>query len=297
MELEFSKKRDRTLITPCCGKSNKDGKFVSFKGYESFYGYCHSCGETNLPTKSNSQFKNDHFNQGKTSDFCKAKPKASRQSIVKQKYIHESIIWDAYLYRPENNLIRFLKQNYPKNKVEKTLKNYTVGSDKLGGTIFWYINEKFQVQKAKIFYYDFNGKRKNKFRVPYKNKDGYEYCLFGQHILTETKEQEFTVVLVESEKTALTGDILFPEYIWLAYSGINGLTDKKIEALKGQRVVIIPDISKNAVNIINKKLPKLKQICKYVNILDLRNDKTDEELKREGVYNDDLEDIIRKIMQ
>ncbi|MBT4969895.1 MAG: hypothetical protein HOM80_12890, partial [Bacteroidetes bacterium] len=46
-KLELDKKRFRVKNCPC-GKSNKDGKFVPYIGYED-KGYCHSCGETFLP--------------------------------------------------------------------------------------------------------------------------------------------------------------------------------------------------------------------------------------------------------
>jgi hypothetical protein len=45
--LQLDKKRYRVKFCPC-GKRNKDGKFVPFKGYED-KGYCHSCGETFTP--------------------------------------------------------------------------------------------------------------------------------------------------------------------------------------------------------------------------------------------------------
>ena len=46
--LDFdSKKRFRVKICPC-GKSNKDGKFVPYVGYEN-KGFCHSCGKTFIP--------------------------------------------------------------------------------------------------------------------------------------------------------------------------------------------------------------------------------------------------------
>src|SRR5690606_21438528 len=131
------------------------------------------------------------------------------------------------------------------------------GTTKDGGTIFWSINQNYGVQKAKISYYNNEGKRTKKFKVPYKNKDGYFACLFGAHLLSESFKGSLTVVLVESEKTAIVGEILLPQYVWLAYGGINGLTETKIECLTGHKVLIIPDMSENAVSIAYKKLPML----------------------------------------
>ena len=48
-KLKFEKKRNYGIITPCCGKSNKDGKFVNYQALPEQFGYCHSCGKTTLP--------------------------------------------------------------------------------------------------------------------------------------------------------------------------------------------------------------------------------------------------------
>lgn len=66
--------------------------------------------------------------------------------------------------------------------------------------------------------------------------------------------------------------------------------------LEGYNVLMIPDISENAVATIYKKLPQLQQICRRVKIWDMTKGKTDLQLKEEGIYNNDLEDIIRKII-
>lgn len=46
-DLKFDKKRRRVKQCPC-GKSNKDGKFIAYIGYDD-KGFCHACGETFLP--------------------------------------------------------------------------------------------------------------------------------------------------------------------------------------------------------------------------------------------------------
>ena len=48
-QLQFAPKREYKLTTPCCNKSNSDGKFVNYKGLPLQYGYCHSCGVTKRP--------------------------------------------------------------------------------------------------------------------------------------------------------------------------------------------------------------------------------------------------------
>ena len=220
------------------------------------------------------------------------KPTESRKS----RFIPETVIWKDYGSEPENNLLTYLRMNYPKDRVDDVKESYILGTSEDGGAIFWQINKDCKVQKAKISYYDRNGKRTNKFKAPYKNEDGYFSCLYGEHLLIPSLKLNGTVILVESEKTALVGDIVLPNYVWLAYGGLNGLTDQKMDCLEGFNVLMIPDISENAVAAIYKKLPQLKQICRRVKIWDMTNGKTDLKLREEGIYNNDLEDFIRKII-
>lgn len=99
---------------------------------------------------------------------------------------------------------------------------------------------------------------------------------------------------MESEKTAIVAAIEFPEYTWLAYSGINGLTDAKLRVLENERILLVPDISANAVQIINKKLPKMKKLNIDALVYDMTCGKTESELKDSAWYNCDIEDIFRK---
>ena len=50
LSLKFDKKRHRVKHCPC-GKSNRDGKFVPYVGYDT-KDYCHSCGQVYLPEKN-----------------------------------------------------------------------------------------------------------------------------------------------------------------------------------------------------------------------------------------------------
>ena len=103
-----------------------------------------------------------------------------------------------------------------------------------------------------------------------------------------------TIVLTESKKTDNIGYILFPKYVWAAYGGINGLTVNKVNPLIGHNLLIIPDRSENAVSIILNKIPFLISLAINAKIWDMTESKTDEQLKLEGIYNNDLEDVFRK---
>lgn len=305
--LKFDTKRNFDILTPCCNSNNKDGKFVNYKNYPIIYGYCHSCGKAVLPPtiyvdKDGVQFIwNEVENRFENLAITNHAKFAIESKITiainrkEQQYIEESIIWKYYNAKPENNLLQYLRNAYGDEKVNNAKETYALGTSKDGGIVFWNINSDLKVQKGKIAYYNECGKRTNKFKVPYKNEDGYYYCLFGEHLICESIKNKKTIVLVESEKTAIVGYILLPKYVWAAYGGINGLTENKLKSLIGHKVLIIPDMSENAVSIIVNKIPALINLGIHAKIWDMTEDKTDEQLKNEGVYNSDLEDVFRKL--
>lgn len=302
--LKFNPKRNYKIITPCCNKTNKDGKFVNYQDFEDNYGFCHSCGVATLPPSIYLDESGEEFVWNKTENkFSKntisniSYPVATNcnKIAIKQKYIPEEEILVNYNAKPENNLLQFLRENYDNFLVEDAKEVYAITTSKDGGTMFWNINKQFQVQKLKIAYYDKNGRRKKHFKVPYKNEVGYFSCLFGEHILGYNYYQDKTVILVESEKTAIIGYMLMPKYIWLAYGGCNGLTTEKTKVLKGFKVLIIPDMSENAVLIATKKVAELRLNGIDIKLWDMTEGKTDGQLKLEGIYNNDLEDFFREI--
>lgn len=301
LELTFNSKRDYKLITPCCGRNNSDGKFINYKSISQEYGYCHSCGKASLPptiyTDENGvqYIWNELESKFQTDLILPKKSFINAPKITSQKFITESIIWKYFKVNPENNLLQYLRKTYGDLKTEDAKETYALGTSNDGGIIFWSINTNLNVLKAKIAYYDTNGKRTNKFRVPYKNEDGYFNCLFGEHLVYDKIKTKKTIVLTESEKTAIIGYILFPQYVWVAYGGINGLTESKISPLIGHNVLIVPDMSENAVSIILNKMPHLISLGINAKIWDMTESKTDEQLKLEGIYNNDLEDVFRKI--
>lgn len=324
MNLQFDKKRDYKLITPCCHKSNKNGKFVNYKYYPKIYGYCHSCGKSSLPPSlyidedgnyftwntvtnrfegaSLTSIKANHEENTNSNSMYDKNGKACLTSDTENDYLSyknsencRTIDFKAVetSYKPikSNNFISFLNKYYDTNAVDVAIEMYYIGTSKYNWTVFWYINSKGEAQKSKEVLYKTNGKRTNKFRVPYKNDAGYFFCLYGEHLLQDNTKP---IVLVESEKTAIVCSIQFPSYTWLAYSGINGLTDDKLHALRNKQIVIAPDMSNNAVNIIRSKKKKFDALNIEYRILDLTYGKTDQELKDLGWYNADIEDIIRE---
>lgn len=316
VELFFNKIRDYKLVTPCCHKNNKDGKFVNYKGYPKYYGYCHSCGKASVPPSvyeddNGSQFTwDDTLREFKSltgnSNLFRGSDKNSFKSVTSNTVLNNDVemyykserkcntipiktVAHSLQAKENNNLIAYLIELYGYHKVSQVIKMYYIGTSKFNWTIFWYVDKQGRVRKSKEVLYKSNGKRTNKFRVPYKNENDYYFCLYGEHLLERNTKP---IILVESEKTAIVCAIQFPQYTWLAYSGINGLTNNKLLALKNLQIVIIPDMSRNAVNIIKSKELVFNKMDIDYKILDLTEGKSDEYLKANNLYNADLEDII-----
>ncbi|WP_431107736.1 DUF6371 domain-containing protein [Winogradskyella poriferorum] len=310
LELKFSSKRNPNLITPCCGKKNRGSsgslKFVNYVGLPEQFGFCHSCNKATLPPTLYEDENGNRFTYNQTFrkyekliDFTPS-PNLINGKIngtVKplQKFIEEQVVIDSTLVKPENNLLLYLRKTYGNQKAVKAKEEYLIGTYNDGATMFWEINKKLQVQKCKLSYYRKNGRRTEKFNHIYTNKNGYYSCLFGEHLIIDNLKGKQTVILVESEKTAIVGSILLPRYTWLSYGGKNGFKQEKYSCLIGHKVLVIPDMENDSVNIIKKKVAELQKIGVLANIWDMTNGRTDEELIKLGLYGNDLEDIFRKI--
>ena len=307
LDLKFNQKRNYKLVTPCCNKSNRDGKYVNFMGMADRYGFCHSCGKLRLP-KQEYQDKNGekfHWNENikefeKIGDTGMVNQTISEHRPVDPskkiglKYIDPSLVKESIELKPENNLLKYIRDTYGDKKTERVINLYYLGTDPVGYCLFWNVDKNLMVRKAKAIKYDANGKRTSKIRSPYLNEHGYKACLFGEHLLKFGDRNKDIYVLVESEKTAIISSIILPEYWWLAYGGINGLTSDKMKVLKGYRVLVIPDMSENAVSVIKKKLSIMEQLGIHANVWDMTGGRTDEQLKQDLDYNNDLEDLLKK---
>ncbi|MEH6537696.1 MAG: DUF6371 domain-containing protein [Psychroserpens sp.] len=304
--LIFNNKRDYKLITPCCSKINRTGGFVNWKGIDSRFGFCNYCGKTTLPRVIfQDEYGNDRAKNQNVKSFDSVKAFNLKSSdnfqkkdepVAKKNFINEKIIWKYFNVNPENKLLTYLRRTYGNQIVNEVKEMYALGTYDDSGTMFWTINKDFKVQKLKVVHYGLDGKRQNKFGVPYNNENGFHYCLFGEHLLKDKYKNIQRIVLVESEKTALVGAIVLPKYTWLAYGGLNGLTRSKVEVLKGyKKVLVIPDFSSNAINVMQKNIHQYRNIGVDIKMWDLTNGMTDEERKNKGIYNDDIEDILRNM--
>lgn len=153
----------------------------------------------------------------------------------------------------DSSLVYFLCGVLRPETIKRVWSDYGIGATKQGDVIYWQIDINFKVRTGKIMKYDpANGHRiKNGSGVNWVHSilkkrgllpDTFHLvqCLFGEHLLKWNPDKE--VALVESEKTALIGASVFPQYVWLATGGKSQLNPDKMKVLRGRRVVAFPDV-------------------------------------------------------
>lgn len=278
----FDPKRTRVKSCPC-GKTNKDGKFVPYVGYEA-KGYCHSCGLTFLPDIAN-----------KDANFSSSIPSATKQEKQNPtSFLPVEIFKRSLEGYSGNNFMRYLVDLFGVEICEEIITSYFIGSSSHwpGSTVFYQIDTKGNIRAGKIMLYDAGtGKR---VKEPFSkvtwvhtakriNQYNLSQCLFGEHLLQSSTKP---VALVESEKTAIIASVYFPNFTWLATGGKGNLNLKQCQALKGRTVIVFPDL--NAFESWKIRSQELSYFATFI-ISDLLDTATTSIEKGEGL---DLADYL-----
>ena len=179
--------------------------------------------------------------------------KASQRKIdfIPLSYVDQSVSFNS-------NFVRFLCKHFSRDKIEKAMKNYALGATKNQSVIFWQIDINGKVRTGKIMQYNpHTGKRiKNKtgainwvhniLKKRNSQKSNSKYtnfnlcqCYFGEHLIRIYPDKP--IAIVEAEKTAVIGSIIFDNYNWLAAGNLNGLNVEKSRVLQNKNVVLYPD--------------------------------------------------------
>jgi hypothetical protein len=304
-KLELDKNRLRVKNCPC-GKSNRDGKFVPFIGYED-KGYCHSCGKTFLPDLP-------QLEQGNIPHpIIEKRPK---DVIPKKRFalIPDEVLNGSLKKYESNNFVKFLINLFGEEITFELIAKYHIGTSKYrfedmgypnyrsqeGATVFWQRDFEGKIRSGKIMLYnEHTGKR---IKEPYDHITwvhsalkmsafNLKQCLFGEHLLQINLQP---VAIVESEKTAIIASVYFPHLTWLATGGANGLTKDKCETLNkhGAHVILFPDISTSnngKENVFDSWSRIAKEHLTSFVVSDLLQNSATEEKKKEGL---DLADYL-----
>ena len=206
--------------------------------------------------------------------------------------IHFSFIEKSTSYR--SNFVRFLCEILTDKQIEYVGEHYALGATKSKEVIFWQIDIHGKVHTGKIMQYNpETGKRikhengaidwiHSKLKKSGTLPEDYnlQQCFFGEHLLTIYPDA--TVCIVESEKSALISAAIFPNFIWLASGGIQGLAVDKCKVLKGRTVILYPDL--NAFEKWSEKSLLIKNQCSCkITVSTLLEDIATPEAKAKGL--------------
>jgi len=175
-----------------------------------------------------------------------------KPQTIKPSFHSLELLDKMYFETPQiDNLTEYLKSKFTKDEVFNAMQNYFItGTNHFwnNATVFWQINNKEQVQGAKIMLYDrFTGKR---IKEPYNHINWLHkaikepdfslcQCLFGLHRINEDYQK--IIAIVESEKTAIVMSIFLPEFIWLATGSKGNFKFELLEPLKKRNIIAFPD--------------------------------------------------------
>ena len=190
--------------------------------------------------------------------------------------------------------------------IERLMSDYYLGCTKDKSVIFWQLDGK-RIRTGKIMQYNpETGKRvKNatgaidwvhaKLKRDKILPDDFNLvqCLFGEHLLNRYPDK--VVALVESEKSALIGAGMFPEYLWLATGGRSQLSTDKLRVLKGRTIIMFPDTDTDGktYTLWKEKAGELQAMGCTVTVSDLLERTASVEDKANGL---DIADwVIRQI--
>ncbi|HPR20634.1 MAG TPA: DUF6371 domain-containing protein, partial [Proteiniphilum sp.] len=144
-----------------------------------------------------------------------------RLDLIPLQYLIDSASFNS-------NFVRFLCDYFPRERIEEAMELYALGATRDRKVIFWQMDVNGHVRTGKMMQYDpQTGKRlrnrhgsidwvhsclKRRHRLP--ADFNLRQCYFGEHLLRRYPERP--VALVEGEKTAVIGSMIYRDFIWLA---------------------------------------------------------------------------------
>ena len=191
--------------------------------------------------------------------------------------------------------------------IVRLMGDYYLGATRDKGVIFWQIDERNRLRTGKVMQYNpQTGKRiKNasgaidwvhaKLKRDKALPDDFNLvqCLFGEHLLKRYPDK--AVALVESEKSALIGAGVYPEFLWLATGGRSQLAADKLRVLRGRTILMFPDTDTDGKTFAlwSEKAQELEAMGCKVTVSDLLERVASDEDKANGL---DIADyLIREL--
>lgn len=219
----------------------------------------------------------------------------------------------------KNQFALLLTARFGIDEANRLLSLFQIGSSSRwpGATVFWYIDEQGRIRggQIKLFgldwhtekYVDREGKKRSKtdwvhsaytyrlekanvplpdWLVEYNEKAERSPCLFGlPQLLTASIDKP--VAVVESPKTSIICTFYFPEFTWLAAGALSYLNAKRMEPLRGRKVMLFPDL--NAYDTWSHRADELRAKGFLVEVSDLLESIATDEQRSLGL---DLADFL-----
>jgi hypothetical protein len=278
-----------------CPKCNKPFEFTRYIDYSGNYiaddvGRCNREQRCGYHKKPIDHFKENNFQYHKNIAKSCQMPK----DTIKYRnidFLPNDLMLQTFQHYDKNNLFKYLSHITCDTTSLEMLRKYNVGTSKHweGATAFWQVDIKGRVRQVKIILYDNQNGRRIKNNIGVKKWNDYTgvfeegttisttpiiygryiqkgkynncnlvQCFFGEHLLVKSG----IVAVVESEKTAIIADYLYPNFIWIATGGSNGASFSNPEVfnvLANRKVIFFPDLGQFE-NWKNKSISLIKNI-------------------------------------
>jgi hypothetical protein len=198
-------------------------------------------------------FEDTHLHPPSFTHTPAPKPKKPLSFVPKELFV------SSYQSEGESHFLTYLKTLLGETFADQLRRKYFLSTSKQfggGSVIFWQIDQNLKIRTGKIMQYDSKTGKRKKREISWVHKfldvPDFELgqCFFGEHLLREAPKSE-PIAIVESEKTAVIASAYLPQFIWVAASGSQGLTEEKCKVLTGRNVTLFPDL--NAFEIWKKK--------------------------------------------
>jgi hypothetical protein len=264
---------------PACGEKKKFSRYIDRTNNEHLAEHCgrcersDGCGYHFTPAEF---FKENPTN--KPLDFEKWTPVPAPPPRPTS-YIDKAIFQKTLGVNDNNTFTNFLMALFGKERAENLVNKYHIGTTKSGEVIFYQVDLKGNVRSGKVMKYNLIESNQTALGTDCKRDKttfpnwvhsklklenfNLNQCLFGEHLLTDNQ----TVAIVESEKSAIIARLYFPQFVWVACGGKEGLGNEKLKVLNGKNVILFPDL--NGFDKWNLKANEMRAFCKSVAVSDL----------------------------
>ncbi len=217
-------------------------------------------------------------------------------------FIDKAIFKKTLGVNDTNTFTNFLKALFGKERAENLVNRYHIGTTKNAETVFYQVDSQGNIRSGKVMKYNLTasdktalGKDCKRDKTTFPNwvhsklkleNFNLNQCLFGEHLINEKQ----TIAIVESEKSAIIASLYFPQFVWVACGGKEGLGNEKLKVLKGKNVIFFPDL--NGFDKWNLKAQEMRAFCKSVEVSDLLEQVATDEERTSGL---DLADYLLRL--